>query len=120
MTIAMVAHLPVALAVFPLLVAVAAAFVRVQGCRLDEWVPTLVGYARLTASGGRSWRRGLPTGILGRPGRSESGGAPVGASHPLSSNPMLAGVEFTEARVAGVPIGVAVASEREGSHRVSR
>ncbi|HEX3840772.1 MAG TPA: SCO6880 family protein [Acidimicrobiales bacterium] len=112
MTIAMVAHLPVPLAVFPLLVAVAAAFVRVQGRRLDEWVPTLIGYARLTAAGGRSWRRGLPTGILARPGRPESGGAPVGTSHSLPPNPMLAGVEFTEARVAGVPIGVAVAAER--------
>ncbi|HWE69922.1 MAG TPA: hypothetical protein VG205_06140, partial [Acidimicrobiales bacterium] len=43
MTIAMVAHLPVPIAVFPLLAAVAAAFVRIQGRRLDEWVPTLVG-----------------------------------------------------------------------------
>jgi hypothetical protein len=103
MTIALVARVPVPIALLPFLSGVAVAFVKVQGRRVDEWAPVVLSYLRAGAEGRRSWLRGMPSALLARPGRPPDPVRSTAERHPL-----LAEATFTETKVAGMAIGVCV------------
>jgi len=107
MTLALVAHVPVPISLFPFACGLCVAFVKVGSRRADEWAPVLLSYLRAGAEGKRSWRRGLPSGILARPGQPLERMQARTEAHPL-----LPGLTFTETKLAGMPVGVCVSQER--------
>ncbi|MHB1507958.1 MAG: SCO6880 family protein [Acidimicrobiales bacterium] len=105
MTFAVIAGVPIPIAIFPLLVAIAIAFVRIKGRRLQEWAPVMLRWGRTTLSGTRSWKRGLP---VGRLASSRSSSQLDGPEKMTDTYPLVPGSTFAETRVLGMPLGVVV------------
>lgn len=116
MTFAVIAGVPIPLAIFPVLVAIAIAFVRIKGRRLQEWAPVLVSFARATLSGTRSWKRGLP---VGRLASSLSSSQLDGPEKMAETYPLVPGATFTETRILGMPLGVVAVDSKRGARSLT-
>jgi len=111
MTIATIAGVPVVLAVVFLLMAAAAAFVRVGGRRAEEWAAAVYEYSKAVVTNQTKWVVGLPMGGLMTPGARQR--QRRGTSSEEQDHPLFGRCTFTEARVAGMAVGVfSVAAER--------